>query len=56
MAISCARKFNKTKEPYTFEQMVRICVTAVIFKSTEETCRKFMDVLDKLRKDEVEKL
>lgn len=32
MASQCARKFNKSKVEWTFEQMVRICLASAIFR------------------------
>ena len=34
MALLCAKKFNRSKSEWTFEQMLRICLAAVVYHSS----------------------
>jgi hypothetical protein len=34
MALLCAKKFNRSRSEWTFEQMLRICLAAVIYHSS----------------------
>jgi len=44
----CSVKYNKTQNPQTFEQLVKICLTAVIFKHTVEKCAVFQSLIEKM--------
>lgn len=40
--MSCARKFNLTKNREVYEQMLRLCLASLIFKSTVERSQSFL--------------
>lgn len=46
MALSCARKFNSTKNQVVYEQMVRICLASAIFKSNNDRCESFFKLVE----------
>ncbi len=48
MALDCAKKFNRSRSEWTFEQMLRICLAAVIFKYPNEKCELFLSFIDKV--------
>lgn len=47
MAQLCGKKFNRSKSDWTFEQMLRICTTAVICRNPIEKCQHFMRFIKK---------
>lgn len=50
MSVLCAKKFSKSKNPLVFEQMVRISLTGMIFRSSEEKCKVYLSLIDKLKR------
>jgi hypothetical protein len=46
MALQCARKFNATKNHEVYEQMVRICVAASIFKANNDRSESFSKLVE----------
>ena len=54
MAVICAKKFNKSKMEWTYEQMVRICLAATIYNHTPERCQYFLSLCTRLQKEEAE--
>lgn len=52
MALLCAKKFNRSRSEWTFEQMLRICLAAVIFRNSLENCETFLKLLGRLLEEE----
>lgn len=52
MAVLCARKFNRTRSEWAYEQMLRICLAAAIFKNPINRCEVFLDFTSKLAHEE----
>jgi hypothetical protein len=48
MANLCAKKFNRCKSPWAFEQMLRICLAAVIFRFPTEKGAAFVQLAHRL--------
>ncbi len=47
MAQLCAKKFNRSKSDWTFEQMLRICTAAVVCRNTAEKGHNFIRFIKK---------
>ena len=45
LATLCAKKFNNSTNEWVFEQMLRICVASVIYRSPNQQCVSFIALL-----------
>ena len=54
LATLCAKKFNSSTNEWVFEQMLRICVASVIYRSQGQQCTSFLALIrrqDDLQRD-----
>lgn len=52
MAYACARKFNRSRSEWAFEQMLRICLASAIFRHPQERCEKFAELCGRLLEED----
>jgi hypothetical protein len=52
MALLCAKKFNRSRSEWAFEQMLRICLAAVIFRYPYDMCEAYLKVVGRLLNEE----